>query len=57
MKPQDRHIIILLDLEEKSVKEIAEITGLSESNVKVKAHRAREKMRQAIVRLNPEKYI
>jgi len=57
LKPQDRHIIILLDLEEKSVKEIAEITGLSESNVKVKAHRAREKMRQAIVRLNPEKYI
>ena len=43
LKPQDRHIIILLDLEEKSVREIAEMTGLSESNVKVKAHRAREK--------------
>ena len=57
LKPQDRHIIILLDLEEKSVKEIAEMTGLSESNVKVKAHRAREKMRQAVVRLNPEKYV
>lgn len=57
LKPQDRHIIILLDLEEKSVREIAEMTGLSESNVKVKAHRAREKMRQAVVRLNPEKYI
>ena len=57
LKPQDRHIIILLDLEEKSVREIAEITGLSESNIKVKAHRAREKMRQAVVRLNPEKYV
>ena len=57
LKPQDRHIIILLDLEERSVREIAEITGLSESNIKVKAHRAREKMRQAVVRLNPEKYV
>ena len=57
LKPQDRHIIILLDLEEKSVREIAEMTGLSESNVKVKAHRAREKIRQAVVRLNPEKYV
>ncbi len=57
LKPQDRHIITLLELEQKSVKEISELTGLSESNVKVKAHRAREKMRQAVDRLDPEKYV
>ena len=43
LKPEDRHIITLLELEHQTVKEIAELTGLSESNVKVKAHRAREK--------------
>ena len=43
LKPEDRHIIILLELERKSIREIADLTGLSESNVKVKAHRAREK--------------
>ena len=57
LKPEDRHIITLLELEHQTVKEIAELTGLSESNVKVKAHRAREKMRSALARLAPEKYL
>jgi RNA polymerase sigma-70 factor (ECF subfamily) len=41
---QDRMVITLLELDEKSVREVAALTGLSESNVKVKAHRARKKM-------------
>ena len=49
LKPIDRHIIVLLDLEGKSVKEIAELTDLSESNVKVKAHRARDKMKKLLL--------
>jgi len=57
LKPVDRHIIILLDLEGKSVKEISELTDLSESNVKVKAHRARDKMRKLLAQLAPEKYL
>ena len=57
LKPDDRHIITLLELEDKSIKEIAEITGFSESNVKVKAHRAREKMRKLLATLAPEKYL
>jgi len=57
LKPEDRHIITLLELEHQTVKEIAELTGLSESNVKVKAHRAREKMRIALARIAPEKYV
>ena len=57
LKPEDRHIITLLELEGKSVKEIAEITDLSESNVKVKAHRARDKMRKLLAGIAPEKYL
>jgi len=57
LKPVDRHIIILLDLEGKSVKEISELTNLSESNVKVKAHRARDKMKKLLTHLTSEKYL
>ena len=57
LKPEDRHIITLLELEHQTIKEIAKLTGLSESNVKVKAHRARKKMRSALARIAPEKYV
>jgi len=42
---KDRTVITLLDLEERGVRKTAELTGWSESNVKVRAHRARKKMR------------
>ena len=42
---RDRTIITLLDLEERGVRETAVLTGWSEANVKVRAHRARKKMR------------
>lgn len=42
---KDRTVITLLDLEERGVRETARLTGWSESNVKVRAHRARRKMR------------
>lgn len=45
LETKDRTVVTLLDLEEKSVKETAALTGWSESNVKVRAHRARKKMR------------
>lgn len=45
LPPKDRTLITLLDLEERSVKETSKLTGWSESNVKVRAHRARKKMR------------
>ena len=57
LKPEDRHIITLLELERRTIKEIAELIGLTEANVKVKAHRARGKMREALARLAPEKYV
>ena len=40
----DQVLITLYYYEERSVEEVAEITGLTESNVKVKIHRARKKM-------------
>lgn len=40
----DRNIIMLFYLAEKSNKEIAQITGLSISNIKVILHRARKKL-------------
>lgn len=46
LDPKDRMVITLVDLEEKTVREAAELTGWSEANVKVRAHRARKKMRK-----------
>ena len=40
----DQVLITLFYYEEQSVEEVAQITGLTESNVKVKIHRARKKM-------------
>ena len=45
LKPKDRLIITLLHLDERSVAQVAELTGWSESNVKVRALRARLKLK------------
>lgn len=45
LSPDDRMVISLLDLEQKSVAEIGELTGWGASRVKVKAFRARKKLR------------
>lgn len=44
--PETDRIIISLELEEVKQAEIAHITGLSESNVRVKIHRIKEKLTQ-----------
>lgn len=41
-------MITLLELEEKSVREIAGLTGWSESNVKVRAFRARQRLKEVL---------
>ena len=46
LSPEDRLVITLLDLEEKSVKEISELMGWGQSLVKVRAFRARRKLRK-----------
>jgi RNA polymerase sigma-70 factor, ECF subfamily len=51
MSPDDRLVLLMMDGEEASVKEVAEATGWTESNVKVKAMRARRRMREAVEKL------
>jgi RNA polymerase sigma-70 factor (ECF subfamily) len=46
--PAERLVITLLELEEKSVREVAELTGWSEGNVKVRAHRARQALKRVL---------
>jgi RNA polymerase sigma-70 factor (ECF subfamily) len=51
MSPDDRVVLTLIDGEDASVKEVAEVTGWSESKVKVQAFRARRRMRAAVEKL------
>lgn len=54
LKPEDGTLVTLYYLHEKTVKEIAKITGLTESNVKVKLHRLREALKQQLSHLLKE---
>jgi RNA polymerase sigma-70 factor, ECF subfamily len=51
MNPDDQLVLTLVDGEDASVKDVAQLTGWSESKVKVQAFRARRKMREAIEKL------
>lgn len=51
MSHDDRLVLTLVDGEEMAVKEVAEMTGWSESKVKVQAFRARRRMREAVEKL------
>ena len=46
LKPEERRVITLLHLEERSVEQVSQLTGWPASSVKVKAFRARKKMRR-----------
>ncbi|MFN7115785.1 MAG: RNA polymerase sigma factor [Saprospiraceae bacterium] len=46
LRPDDAALITLFYLNEKTVKEISEITGLTETNIKTKLHRTRELLRE-----------
>lgn len=51
LPPRDQLILTLMELEERSLKETASLTGWSETNVKVRAFRARKSLRRLIERL------
>lgn len=57
LSPPARLVITLLELEDRSMKEIAQLTGWSVPLVKVRAFRARAEMRKALARLPQEKYL
>lgn len=51
LPPEDQQALLMIDGEEASIKEVAEATGWSESKVKVRAFRARRKLREAMDKL------
>jgi RNA polymerase sigma-70 factor, ECF subfamily len=48
LSADERLVITLLELEERSVRETADLTGWSESNVKVRAFRARQALKKIL---------
>ena len=48
LKPDERLVITLLGLEEKTVEEISGLTGWSEGNIRVRAHRARQALKKIL---------
>lgn len=46
LKPDDRLVIQMLDLEQKTIAEISDLTGWNQSLVKVRAFRARRKLQK-----------
>ncbi len=54
LPPKDRLIISLLDLEERSVLEVKELTGWSAAMIKIRAFRARMKLRKQFAKLMQE---
>ena len=57
LSPPARLVITLLEIEERSVKEIAALTGWSVPLVKVRAFRARAEMRKIVARISRDKYV
>jgi len=50
-------VITLLELEQRSVKEVAQLTGWTVPVVKIRAFRARAAMRRQLARVAKEKYL
>jgi RNA polymerase sigma-70 factor (ECF subfamily) len=57
LSPSARLVVTLLEIEERTVKEIAQITGWSVPLVKVRAFRARAEMRKILAKITKEKYM
>jgi len=51
LSPEDQQALLMIDGEQASIKEVADVTGWSESKVKVRAFRARKKIREAMEKL------
>jgi RNA polymerase sigma-70 factor, ECF subfamily len=57
LSPPARLVITLLEIEDRSVKEISRLTGWSVPLVKVRAFRARAEMRKILAKIAKEKYL
>jgi RNA polymerase sigma-70 factor (ECF subfamily) len=56
LKPEDRIVIQYLDLEQKSLAEISELTGWNKTLVKVRAFRARRKLQRLYAELTEKEH-
>ena len=57
LSPANKLIITLLEIEDRSVKEISKLTGWSVPLVKVRAFRARAEMKKILARIAKDKYL
>ena len=57
LSPPARLVITLLEIEDRSVKEISKLTGWSVPLVKVRAFRARAEMRKILANFSQDKYL
>jgi RNA polymerase sigma-70 factor (ECF subfamily) len=57
LSPPARLVITLLEIEDRSVKEISKLTGWSVPLVKVRAFRARAEMRRILAKIAKDKYL
>lgn len=57
LSPASRMIIELLEIEDRTVKEVSALTGWSTPVVKIRAFRARAEMRRLVERLDSRKYL
>ena len=57
LSPPARLVIQLLEIEDRSVKEISKLTGWSVPLVKVRAFRARAEMKKCLARIARDKYL
>jgi RNA polymerase sigma-70 factor (ECF subfamily) len=57
LSPAARLVITLLEIEDRSVREISELTGWSVALVKVRAFRARAQMRKIVAKMARDKYL
>ena len=48
LRPAERLVITLLSLEERTIREVAQLTGWTEVNVKVRAYRARRALKRIL---------
>jgi RNA polymerase sigma-70 factor (ECF subfamily) len=53
LSPDQRHVLVLADIEEYSYQEIAEIVGCSIGTVRSRLHRARHQLRRAVDTIQP----
>lgn len=57
LSPPARLIVTLLEIEDRSVKEISQLTGWSQTLVKVRAFRARKEMQKLLAKMTKDQYL